>query len=74
MMPVKIEGENGTVEMKVPAELLERMAREGGGLAAVSTDDGLLLTTLDHARYLEQRALGMEFLADYAETFRDLAK
>lgn len=73
MMPVKIEGENGTVEMKVPAELLERMAREGG-LAAVSTDDGLLLTTRDHARYLEQRALGMEFLADYAETFRDLAK
>lgn len=47
--------------------------KEGDRLFAIETSEGYLLTPYDPA-VEEQLALDREFMADYRETFRALAK
>jgi len=67
--------EQGTVEVRLPAELADRLDLVGGGsLVAVATDDGIFITTEAQVDHAEQMALGREFMRDFDETFRALAK
>jgi len=58
----------------IPKEMLARLkVGKGDTLFAVETPSGYLLTPYDPA-IEEQIALGREFMAEYRETFRALAK
>jgi putative addiction module antidote len=58
----------------IPKEMLARMkVKKGDQLFAVETPSGYLLTPYD-PKIEEQLELGREFMADYRETFRALAK
>jgi len=66
---------SGAVEVRLPAELADRLdLAAGGSLVAVATDDGILITTEAHADYAEQMAHGRDFMTEFEETFRALAK
>lgn len=61
----------GTV---IPKDMLARLrVKKGDQLFAVETPSGYLLTPYD-PKIEEQLKLGREFMADYRETFRALAK
>ena len=61
----------GTV---IPKEMLNRLKVEKGDtLFAIETPDGYLLTPYD-PEVEEQLELGREFMKQYRETFRTLAK
>jgi len=61
----------GTV---IPKEMLARLkVKKGDALFAVETPSGYLLTPYD-PKIEEQLKLGREFMAEYRETFRALAK
>jgi putative addiction module antidote len=58
----------------IPKEMLARLkVGKGDRLFAVETPSGYLLTPYDPA-VEEQLRLGREFMAEYRETFRALAK
>ena len=58
----------------IPKEMLARLkVSKGDTLFAVETPSGYLLTPYDPT-VEEQLSLGREFMADYRETFRTLAK
>jgi putative addiction module antidote len=58
----------------IPKEMLARLkVAKGDTLFAVETPSGYLLTPYDPA-VEEQLNLGREFMAEYRETFRALAK
>ena len=58
----------------IPKEMLARLkVRKGDTLFAVETPSGYLRTPYDPA-VEEQLNLGREFMAEYRETFRALAK
>lgn len=58
----------------IPKEMLARMKVEKGDtLFAVETKDGYLLTPYDPA-IAEQLEVGREFMKDYRDTFKALAK
>jgi len=58
----------------IPKEMLARLkVGKGDRLFAVETPSGYLLTPYDPA-VEEQLRLGREFMAEYHETFRALAK
>ena len=58
----------------IPKEMLLRMKVEKGDtLFAVETKDGYLLTPYDPA-IAEQLDVGRDFMKDYRETFKALAK
>jgi len=58
----------------IPKEMLARMKVEKGDtLFAVETNDGYLLTPYDPA-VAEQLEIGRDFMKDYRETFKALAK
>jgi putative addiction module antidote len=58
----------------IPKEMLTRLkVAKGDTLFAVETPSGYLLTPYDPA-VEEELALGREFMAEYRETFRALAK
>ena len=58
----------------IPKEMLLRMKVEKGDtLFAVETKDGYLLTPYDPA-IAEQLEVGRDFMKDYRETFKALAK
>jgi putative addiction module antidote len=61
----------GTV---IPKEMLNRLkVKKGDTLFAIETPDGYLLTPYD-PEVEEQLELGREFMKEYRETFRALAK
>jgi putative addiction module antidote len=58
----------------IPKDMLARLrVKKGDQLFAVETPSGYLLTPYD-PKIEEQLKLGREFMADYRETFRALAK
>jgi putative addiction module antidote len=58
----------------IPKEMLARLkVKKGDALFAVETPSGYLLTPYD-PKVEEQLKLGREFMAEYRETFRALAK
>jgi len=67
----KIGTSTGTV---IPKEMLNRMkVQKGDTLFAVETPDGYLLTPYDPS-VDEQLNAGREFIKEYRETFKALAK
>lgn len=58
----------------IPREMLARLKVEkGDSLFAIETPDGYLLTPYD-PEIDEQLAIGREFMREYRDTFRALAK
>ncbi len=74
-MPVlKLKAMGTSTGVVVPKEMLARMkVAKGDTLFAVETPDGYLLTPYDPA-VAEELELGREFMAEYRDTFRALAK
>ncbi len=67
----KVGTSTGTI---IPKEMLARMKVEKGDtLFAVETKEGYLITPYDPA-IAEQLDAGLEFMKDYRETFKALAK
>ena len=67
----KIGTSTGTI---IPKEMLVRMKVEKGDtLFAIETKEGYLITPYDPA-IAEQLDAGREFMKDYRETFKALAK
>lgn len=67
----KIGTSTGTV---IPKEMLKRLKVEkGDSLYAIETAEGYLLTPYDPA-IEEQLKVGREFMKDFRETFKALAK
>jgi putative addiction module antidote len=67
----KIGTSTGTV---IPKEMLTRLKVEkGDSLYAIETPDGYLLTPYD-AAIEEQLKAGRDFMKEYRETFKALAK
>ena len=67
----KVGTSTGTI---IPKEMLARMKVETGDtLFAIETEEGYLLTPYDPA-IAEQLGAGREFMKDYRETFKALAK
>jgi putative addiction module antidote len=57
----------------LPTELLSRLkVNEGNSLLALETPDGYLLTRYDPDE--DQLLIGLEFMAEYHDIFRALAK
>jgi len=60
--------------MVLPKEALNRLkVKRGDALFAIETPDGYLLTPYD-PEVEEQVKLGLEFMVEYRDTFRALAK
>jgi putative addiction module antidote len=74
MVTLKLTSVGTSTGAVIPKEMLSRMkVAKGGTLFAVETPSGYLLTPYDPA--VEQElALGREFMAEYRDTFRALAK
>ncbi|MDI1228584.1 MAG: AbrB/MazE/SpoVT family DNA-binding domain-containing protein [bacterium] len=67
----KVGTSTGTI---IPKEMLARMKVEKGDtLFAIETKEGYLITPYDPA-IAEQLDAGREFMKDYRETFKALAK
>ncbi len=67
----KVGTSTGTI---IPKEMLARMKVEKGDtLFAIETKDGYLITPYDPA-IADQLDAGREFMKDYRETFKALAK
>lgn len=67
----KVGTSTGTI---IPKEMLARMKVEKGDtLFAIETKEGYLITPYDPA-IAEQLEAGREFMKDYRETFKALAK
>lgn len=74
MTALKLTGIGNSVGVVLPKELLAQLrVTKGDTLFAVKTPSGLMLTPYDPA-IEEQLELGREFMAEYRETFRALAK
>ena len=67
----KVGTSTGTI---IPKEMLARMkVQKGDTLFAIETREGYLITPYDPA-IAEQLDAGREFMKDYRETFKALAK
>lgn len=65
----------GSIEVRLPAELIDRLKlAPGGSLVALAINDGILITTEAHADEAEQLALGREIMRQFDETMRRLAR
>jgi putative addiction module antidote len=74
MVALKLTAMGTSTGAVIPKEMLARLkVGKGDTLFAVETPSGYLLTPYDPA-IEEQIALGREFMAEYRETFRALAK
>lgn len=74
MVALKLTAMGTSTGAVIPKEMLTRLkVRKGDTLFAVETPSGYLLTPYDPA-VEEQLSLGREFMAEYRETFRALAK
>jgi putative addiction module antidote len=73
-MKLKLRAIGTSTGMVLPKEALNRLnVKRGDTLFAVETSDGYLLTPFD-PEVAEQVKLGLEFMAEYRDTFRALAK
>jgi putative addiction module antidote len=73
-MKLKLRAIGTSTGMVLPKEALHRLnVKRGDALFAVETPDGYLLTPYD-PEVAEQVKLGLEFMAEYRDTFRALAK
>jgi putative addiction module antidote len=74
MTTLKLMQIGNSVGVILPKELLARLKLEKGDLLHVTeTPDGVALTPYDPA-FDEQLELGREFMREYRDTFRALAK
>ena len=74
MVALKLTAMGTSTGAVIPKEMLTRLkVGKGDTLFAVETPSGYLLTPYDPA-VEEQLAAGREFMEDYRETFRALAK
>ena len=74
MVALKLTAMGTSTGAVIPKEMLIRLkVGKGDTLFAVETPSGYLLTPYDPA-VEEQLSLGREFMAEYRETFRALAK
>ena len=74
MTALRLTGIGNSVGVVLPKELLGRLkVGRGDVLYAVETPSGVVLTPYDPA-IEEQLKLGREFMGEYRETFRALAK
>lgn len=74
MVTLRLTKVGTSTGLVVPKEMLQRLKVEkGDALYAIETADGYLLTPYDPA-IEEQLRLGQEFMKEYRETFKALAK
>ena len=74
MVALKLTAVGTSTGAVIPKEMLARLkVGRGDTLFAVETPSGYLLTPYDPV-IEEQLSLGREFMAEYRETFRALAK
>jgi putative addiction module antidote len=74
MVALKLTAMGTSIGAVIPNEMLARLkVGKGDTLFAVETPSGYLLTPYAPA-VAEQSDLGREFMAEYRETFRALAK
>ena len=74
MVALKLTAMGTSTGAVIPKEMLARLkVGKGDTLFAVETPSGYLLTPYDPA-VEEQLSIGREFMAEYRETFRALAK
>ena len=73
-MKLKLRAIGTSTGMVLPKEALNRLkVKRGDALFAIETPDGYLLTPYD-PEVEEQVKLGLEFMVEYRDTFRALAK
>ncbi|MDP4301510.1 AbrB/MazE/SpoVT family DNA-binding domain-containing protein [Leptothrix discophora] len=74
MHALKLTQIGNSVGVILPKEMLARLKLEKGDTVHLTeTPDGFMLTPYDPA-FEEQLALGREFMREYRDTFRALAK
>jgi putative addiction module antidote len=74
LVALKLTAVGTSTGVVIPKEMLSRLkVAKGDTLFAVETPSGYLLTPYDPA-VEEQLTLGREFMAEYRETLRALAK
>lgn len=74
MTTLKITQIGNSLGLILPKEMLARLKLEKGDSVFVTeTPDGVAITPYDPA-VAEQLSLGSEFMREYKETFRELAK
>jgi putative addiction module antidote len=74
MHALKLTQIGNSVGVILPKEVLARLKLEKGDTVYITdTPDGLALTPLDPG-FEEQLAVGREFMREYRDTFRALAK
>jgi putative addiction module antidote len=74
MTALKITQIGNSLGLILPKEILARLkVGKGDSVFVTETPDGVAITPYDPA-VAEQLALGSEFMRDYKETFRELAK
>ena len=74
MQTLKLTQIGNSVGVILPKEVLARLKLEKGDVVYVTdTPDGVALTALDPT-FEEQLELGREFMREYRDTFRALAK
>jgi putative addiction module antidote len=72
-MRLKLRAIGSSTGVILPKELLHRMkVKKGDSVLAVETPDGYLLTRYDPDE--DQLLIGLEFMAEYRDIFRALAK
>ena len=73
-MTLKLRAVGTSTGLILPKEVLSQLGwKEGEELVATPTRDGLVLSHFD-PEVARQVKLGEEFMAEYRETFRELAK
>ena len=73
-MTLKLRSVGTSTGLILPKDLLAQLGwKEGEDVIATPTRDGLVLTNFD-PEVERQVALGEEFMDEYRETFRELAK
>ena len=74
MLALKLTQIGNSVGVILPKEVLARLKLEKGDTVYVTeTPDGVALTPLDPA-FAQQLEIGREFMREYRDTFRALAK
>ncbi len=74
MQPIKLTQIGNSVGLVLPKEVLARLrVARGDTVFLTETPDGVTLTPFDPA-FQEQVELGREFMREYRDTFRALAK
>jgi putative addiction module antidote len=74
MQNLKITQIGNSLGVILPKEILARLKLEKGDTVHLTdSPDGVLITPYDPALY-EKLALGREFMQEYRDTFRQLAK